>query len=497
MDEREKTRKMDARDGVVYIPGGHRPPPGAGETRKIATGGLKEPKPVAPGPKIGRRPAAAKKPARMPAKRTNYAIILVTTVFVGVIAAVFVFATVLNSVLNDDGGGNNVVVNRPGANGGGGEVEQPPYATVPTAPGSIGLTGLIREIRTNRLDLYIFETSELRSFFVESSSNLRDRLGNLVTLPQFSIGDVVELSHAPSSNSIETAQLSAQVRSYRDITGVGVDDGMLIIGNGRYILGDAPVVRYRGEIAAISDLDPIDIVTVGIFQDRHVTAIDISRSHGEIFIPQNETILGGIVEVGTTVFMPLAAEEMRLRVPAGENRVVIRGDNIQPLIFDINVNRGATIALNFDDLAYMSGLLTVRTDIEDAILYIGDRWHPVNEELLLDFGRHSLVVEAPGFLPHEQEVEIGEEAVELTINLSPIVITRNVIIATTPPHVRVYIDDEFRGTTPLQIDLEVGRHSLTLERQGLIGTTTPINVTEATTTFSFMLTQDPAWPVFE
>jgi hypothetical protein len=512
MDEREVTRKMDAYDGVVYIPGGHRPPPDAGETRKIDAGSFREPAAVTPGPRIGRRPggslgadkpggggSAAKKAAkapRTPIKKTNYAIILVTTVFVGVIAAVFVFATVLNSVLNDDGGANGPIAGGPGANNGvgpDGGAYLPPEVTIPPAPGSVSLTGLIRDIRTNRLDIYIFETGELRSFFVESHSNLRDRFGNLITFAQFDPGDVVEISHAIGSNTVEVAQLSAQVRFYRDIVGVNAEDGELIIGNRRYVLGSAPVVRYRGAAANITDLDPIDIVTVGIFQDRHVTAIDISRGHGEVFIPQNETIESGSIEVGTSVFTMLSEEAMTLRIPTGDNRLVIRGANIEPLIFDIYVNRGAVVPLNFDGLTYVTGSLIVRTEAPDAQLHIDDRWHPVNEAIYLDFGTHTLIVEAPGYMPFMQEVEIGPAPQEITVNLTAQVITRNVIISTNPNAVRVYIDEEFMGLTPLSIDLSLGRHEITLERTGWIGATTSIAVTDTSTIFSFMLTADPAW----
>jgi len=506
MDEREKnnTRKMPIqREGVAYIPGGHAIPPEAeqGETRKFNFVGNAAPKPepVPAGPKL----APKKKIA--PAKNTNYSIIIVVAVFVAVLAAVFVFATMFTSFLNStaEGGTNNMVTGDagnnllPGHDGG-----LPPLDNVappPIAPGNVTATGLIQDIRSNRIDIYVFDIGEMRSFLAEPHSVLRDRLGNPATLPQFVPGNVVYIHHAPNSNTVETAQLSAQVRMHREITGITVEDGgRLLIGNRRYDLGNNPIVRHGGQTLALSSLDPIDLVSVGTFQDTFVTSIEVHRSHGDLLIPQNEDIIGGMVEVGTTIITALADEDMRLRVPEGQNRVVIRGENIEPFIFDVTVNRGETANLNFNGLEFSLGSLTIYTETENAVLHVGDRWQPVNEPFLMEFGVHYLLLEAVGYHPAYHTVTIGPTPQEHTINLEAITRTRGTTVSTSPAGARVYIDEEFRGLTPLFLELEVRRHVLTLEREGFLSTTDNIHVTDdGNTVFSYILVNDPAWRMFE
>ncbi|MCL2170476.1 MAG: hypothetical protein FWB74_10700, partial [Defluviitaleaceae bacterium] len=371
-------------DGVAYIPGGHKPPPDMGETRKINVGDFKPAPAVAlepePEPSIksdGPKAKERKVPTKTQAKKTNYAIILVTTVFVGVIAAVFVFAMVIDRLI-DNGGGGQATGGGVGANLGqtqptpGGGITLP-ETTLPVAPGSLSLTGVVQEIRSNRLDLYVFEMSEVRSFFVENTSDLRDRFGNPITFPQFAIGDVVDVGHAPHSNTIENAQISAEVRAYREITGVMVDGDTLQIGNRRYTLSATPIVRYQNDSANISELDPIDQITVSIFQDRYVALIEIHRGHGEITLPDNESIIDGTVEVGIGIMQALGEGGMTLRVPAGQSRVTIRGSNIEPLMVDVNVPRGGLTSVSFAGLEYRAGSLIVRSNTEDAIMYIGER----------------------------------------------------------------------------------------------------------------------------
>ena len=518
MNERDDwTNNINDDEEAVYIPGGHRPPPpqhtDAGETRKINVGDFKAPtpKPIAPAPSVAttQKPpknneATKKPPTKMQVKRTNYAIILVTTVFVGIIAAVFVFATLVMPLLNEGGSGNGS-----GAVAGGNDNNQEttnnhnddynlPDVPLQVAPGSVSLTGVIRDIRTNRMDLYVFESGEVRSFFVESSSNLRDRFGNLITFPQFNLGDVVELSHAPNLNTVESAQLSAQVRAYRDITGVFVDDsGMLVVGSRRYELGDMPVVRYRGADATIDELDPIDLVTVSIFQDTHVTTIEISRSHGDIVVPVVEDVESGTIEVGTAIMAPLEEEEMTLRVPAGENRITIRGSNIEPLVIDINVPRGSEIPVVVAGIVQRTTSVTVSTNADDAVMYIGGHWFPVNEPIFLEFGTHLISIAASGYSSFEQLITVGEEPLEIDAQMTPVASTRVITLNTSPAGANVYIGGVFRGVTPLSIELEHGRHELSIERTGFIGVSQPIFVTEdESPVFNWMLATDPAWDIF-
>lgn len=506
MDERRnQTRKMPThRDGVAYIPGGHSLPPEAnlGKTKKItfvdATGNdfVPEPTPIPTGPKIPPKKKIA------PAKNTNYSIVMIAVVAVLGLAAVFVFATMFTGWLENTSGpgSGSMVTGDAGSNLPGGDL--PPLESIAppvAAPGSIAATGLIRDIRSNRLDIYVFDIGEIRSFFIEPHSTLRDRVGSPAILPQFAVGDVVYISHAPTSNTAESVQLSAQIRHHRYITGITIeDDQQLVIGNRRYDLGDNPIIRYNGQTLNLSELDPIDLVTVATFQDNFVTSIEVLRSHGDVLIPANEEILNGTVEVGTTVFSALGEEEQTIRIPSGQNRVVIRGENIEPFIFDVSISRGQVSNLSFDGLEFRAGLITINTETENAILHIGDRWHPTNEPITLEFGEYELRLEAIGYHSVYQTITIGTQPQEITINLDIVARTRNVIITTSPSEVRVYLDDQFRGLTPLSTELELGRYALTLEREGFMPVTTNIQITEdSNTIFSYILANDPAWVTFE
>ncbi|MCL2575068.1 MAG: PEGA domain-containing protein [Defluviitaleaceae bacterium] len=507
MDEKERSGRNRGikRDGAEYIPGGHTPLD-MGETRKINVADLMKPSAAEAEktkalPKAKITPKTTTTTKKTPPKKTNYAIIMVTAVFVAVIAVVFVFATMIIPLLNNDGNSGGTVVQ--GGNDTGNQTSNGNSLednVVPVDPTGTNWTGLIQDIRGNRLDVFVFELGEVRSFFAESSSNLRDRLNNPIVLVELSIGDVIEISHAANSSTIGTARLSAEVRSYREITGVSInlEANEITIGNRRYNLQPNPIVRYRGTPTEVGTLDPVDIVTIGIFQDRFVTAIDINRGHGDITIAFDDRIVNPTVEVGNTAFTALVEGGTTLRVPTGEAQVIVRGENIEANIINTNVPRGGTVSVSVNNLEFRSGELIVRTNAENATMYIGDRWYPVNEEISVPFGNHTITIEAPGYQRFEREIEITATSQEIQATLTAEAITMQIMINTSPADARVYIDGEFRGITPLWLDLETGRYTVTLHRMGFLsGNPNPIHITEdGQTIFNYMLAPDPAWPAF-
>jgi hypothetical protein len=131
-------------------------------------------------------------------------------------------------------------------------------------------------------------------------------------------------------------------------------------------------------------------------------------------------------------------------------------------------------------------------------MYIDERWYALNEAVSLEYGSYTMTITAPGHQTFEQTIQITAEPQELTPTLIAITHTRSITIGTSPTEVRVYIDGEFKGLTPLTLELELRRHSLRLERMGFIGSTTDIHITETSLpTLNYILAPDPAWRIFE
>jgi len=533
MDEREDnknpqdTRRVPiVRDGVGYTPSGaddfdydydydfdpdavgatmSAPPDfensdDIGQTRKISTAAARDSiaRATKNPPRTQPKPGPQKK--RYAPKKAHYAILLVTTVFVSVILVVFVFAMMFNEWNLGDGIGNQN--NQTAQNG----VAPPPVEPeepveqepLDLAPGNLSVIGLVQEINmiTGGMDLYIMEDSLMRWFFVENHSTLRDKFGNTISFTDFNIGDVVEIVHMEDSTAIETARVSAQVRTFRNVRDVVVntETNQLMIGNERFHFNQHTVVMYHGEPDDIEDISTVDIVTVNTFPDRngvhHVVFVDIHQGNGIIHIPENDMILQGTVEVANTTFAGLEGE-MEIRVPEGSHRVTIRGINIEIFEYELTVTRGGSASVSLDGLELLSGSLTVNVEDPYVNLTIDGAVQLTNSMIMLDYGTYTVSVTRDGFTPFMQEVTIDSANHEITVVLEEIIRTQNVTLTTSPPGARMYVDGQYVGLSPVSIELELRRHSVTMALEGFVGGATDIWVTEDQPIFSWWLQQDP------
>jgi len=247
---------------------------------------------------------------------------------------------------------------------------------------------------------------------------------------------------------------------------------------------------YHGEPQQMSDLDPVDIVNIDTL-DGKIVFVDILRSNGTVHVPQNDLIIRGRIEIGNSVFTMLDGA-MNIAVAEGPHTVFIYGDNIEPFDTNINVTRGGTVTIDFAGLQLRSGSVTVSVDDSLAVLSIDGQNHPINSPIVLEFGTYSLTVERTGFIPFSQTVIISHTSPthDINVTLEELVLTRNVIIITSPPGARVYLDGGFVGSAPVGVYLEYRRYGLNLSLPGFVDVGLDIWVTEDTPVFSFPMVPD-------
>lgn len=492
MDNHQTKRVPIHREGVSYIPSsaGHSPDD-LSSTRKIMTSTSAAGRKPSDKAKTGGGVKKYKKspPPKKAPKKTHYAVFLVTTVFVCALAAVFTFALLFSEIFSEDSSGNGPSL-----------AQASPPPTDPTPPPAAdpapadAAIGLIQEIShtSQRIDIYVFESSQRRSFFAESHSVLRDKFGNPITFGQFNTGDVVEIVY--SGTAIDDARLSPQVLTYHNIHDVVVDteSQVILIGNRRYSYSAQTIVMYHGQQVGIEDIDPVDIVSIDVFRSLDlVVFIDIHQGNGVINIPEESRIIQGIVEVGN-IFTALDEDGMEIRVPEGQRRVVVRGANIEPFEFEVTVTRGGNAHINFDDLVLLSGSLTVFVEDPYATLRIDGEYQLTNEVIMLDYGTYSISVTREGFIPFEAEVTIDSANHEITVSLEQFIQTRNVVINSSPQGARVYLDDEYMGVSPVSVELQFRRYTVTLALEGFIGVSPDIWVTDTSpAVHTFVLIPDP------
>jgi len=113
-----------------------------------------------------------------------------------------------------------------------------------------------------------------------------------------------------------------------------------------------------------------------------------------------------------------------------------------------------------------------------VVLTIDGEEHDINEMIMLEYGVYEISVTRDGFVPFTQDVTIDSANHEITVVLEEIILTQNVTIITVPTGARIYVDYEYMGLSPISLELEQRRHTVTTALEGYESTTSDIWVTE-------------------
>lgn len=114
-----------------------------------------------------------------------------------------------------------------------------------------------------------------------------------------------------------------------------------------------------------------------------------------------------------------------------------------------------------------TGTLTFQIVQEGAEVYVDEQLvgtSPVAPQTLAR-GSHTVRVRMPGFSEYSDVVTI-EPGADLPLEVELFALSEALTITTTPPGAHVFIDGNFAGETPLDVDLQDGTHSIRVTLHG-------------------------------
>lgn len=110
--------------------------------------------------------------------------------------------------------------------------------------------------------------------------------------------------------------------------------------------------------------------------------------------------------------------------------------------------------------------LTVTVDPPDAEVQIPDSNRTYSPGMMLPPGSYRIRVSKPGFEAQEQLIRIGSEDLQLRVALKAVAQPAKLTVRSNVYEDRVYIDDQYRGSTRLDLELQPGWHTVRIEKDG-------------------------------
>ena len=476
------------KDGVIYVPSGE----GSVEPVVSERGTVYEfPKSMTQKNGAMRPETAPVAPKRrLRPQRSQLMLFYVLTLIVGVVICVAVFGIVLNHFR--DG--------------------QPPRTAqvgVPEPPGGaalggfsmaeiIEITGVISDVDMAERRLRVMDAATGQTIVLNAMPEtvFLNRNRNEISLSSFSVGNVVDVRYDADTHGALSVQISQNGWEHRMISSVHVhpDRRSINIGASNYSYDESTIVLYRNYRFDIEQINPIDVVTVSGFRSR-VLFVEVNRSHGIVRFTNADEVRNGTIEINTSIFRQLS-DTNEIRLLEGAHRIVIRGDNIEPMVREIVLANAQTIDIDLSGAQYRTGLLTVNVDADEYRLEINGRERPGGGQPVVVGLEEEITVSVTrsGFVPFLQVIEMTEPTMVLEVELSPLQEMAVLVLNTIPAGSSVVINDRAVGATPVSELVPFGRHNVVIRMEGFEVWTMQFDVNEPRQEYQIMLTPVSAFP---
>ena len=345
-----------------------------------------------------------------------------------------------------------------------------------------------RNQEENTLTFLNLELERRYTLSLDGTTRIYDKYGGSLTLEQIKTGDIVDITFLKSKKHLTTMQLSPQAWTYEDVERFEIDPvrSEVTIGSQTYKL--TSITQYLSGSRNIEsmDLNLSDVLTfMGI--GSQVLTVRVEKGHGYLRLRNDESFVGGWIEVGQTLIQRIT-EDMLLLVPEGSYEVNITnkgGGGVKSVI----INRNAETVLDIGDLEIPEpeyGMVLFSMSPSSAELYIDgsqvDPSGPVN----LEYGLHQIIARATGYKSITQYIRVAKESdgfnVVLEANGTETETVQTPkpadnqttttdyykIYIDAPEGVEVYLDGNYKGISPCSFAKAAGTHVITLRKTGYV-----------------------------
>ncbi len=250
------------------------------------------------------------------------------------------------------------------------------------------------------------------------TSVLTDKNSQPLSMEQVAIGDIVNVTFLKTPKTLTSLQESPSAFCYQSLTDFEISESgrSIEINGSRYRLDPDLVVVADGEIGTVMDINEYDTLTVKGF-DKEVHSIVIEKGHGYLRLENDESFIGGFIEVGSFTIVPIT-ENMLLTVPEGTYNVSVSCGGSGGTK-SVTIYRDQEQTMDVGDLVTEVKEGSVLFDItpSDATIYIDGEKIDSSEAVTLTYGIHQLIIRAEGYETMSKYIRVGQPMATLVMEM--------------------------------------------------------------------------------
>lgn len=326
--------------------------------------------------------------------------------------------------------------------------------------------------------------------------NIYNIYGDAIDVKEVYNGSVVDVVYYSDTMRLVSLSFNSSVTTLKSVNKFSADpDGGVVRYKGTTCDMWDYAVAYDGDLPMdIREINTEDQVTLNIYRNELVSVV-VELGHGYVRLANYDTYIGGFVEVGYDVIVPVT-EDMLIAVREGEYTLRITKNGYSQSK-DVTVQKGRETLVDLSAIAIPEGTVIFNISPADAVLYVSG--NPQSSHSYTGaYGTYSIKIIADGYKTFRGSVDIADVVKSYNINLSLLEetteetteekedttedvgtdteetteesgeTTENIIKINKPVNVDVYVDGEYIGVAPVTFPKTVGSHTVTLYKSGYL-----------------------------
>lgn len=391
------------------------------------------------------------------------------------------------------------------------------------------LQGVVKAVDEETQTMTVFSIGETVDLELRYSAGTRvyDRYGTETTMAAMEVGEIVDVYCDNGGSRITKISENKEAWEKEEVQNIEFDQTEQVIEmyQSKYRYTDDIVLADQGKPIDMIDINSQDELLVkGI--NKQIYSISISKGHGYLRPRNYKDFVGGMIEVGYDIFLPVT-KNMLIPVKEGTYTVYMRNGNLTGEK-TVKVLRGKEISMDMSEFKaekIKEGYVTFDIRPLGADLYINGNLTDYDEPVKLKYGKHKITVMMTGYNSYngtldlqdknpsisinlvDEVAEVGEETPAPTTSPAPLAGTDgqtektpassttpeagtpytstvteetestsspggkvvdkdHTITITAPRGVEVYWNGTYKGQTPCTFVKEIGSHTLSLSEKG-------------------------------
>ncbi len=331
------------------------------------------------------------------------------------------------------------------------------------------VTGFVKEIKKNSLMIFDIDSRAILEIFVDTKTSITDAYNKKIIFAEIELGDGFTIEYHKDNFIAKEIKSAKEYYEHKNITGVTVDstENILYVHGREYKYDFNTIFLYNGEDASIETLNEKDTIDMKVIGDT-CYYINVKKPHGGLILTSRDTIKDGTIEVDTDQVLYIKDVDT-ITLNEGPHRVVVKGSNIEPYVYDFVVTGTNFVTLDLSVIEERKSTITITSNVDDFTLTANDTTYEnfkSGDTIEVPYGSYNISIEKENYLPYTSTVQVSTPSTQVAAQLEQIELSSKISISTTPDGAMVYIDNNFIGTTPIEQSVEYGTHNVSISMDG-------------------------------